>query len=100
MSYWANLLSSLPSTYDDYFVTLNPWKSPYSDKVILETSLSHPQFSVESYKAQKLLKKINGQHGLYLCGAWCGYGFHEDGVRSAIDVCRRMGVVPPWHHDE
>ena len=100
MSYWANLLSSLPKGCDDYFVTLNPWQGPAAKDVILEGSLAHPQFSAEAERAQKKLQSVNGSHGLYLCGAWCGYGFHEDGVRSAIDVCDRLGILTPWHYKE
>ena len=100
MSYWANLLASFPDACKDYFVTLNPWTSPDKKEVLMETSLAHPQFSVKADKAQQSLKKINGQFGFYLCGAWCGYGFHEDGVRSAVDVCDRLGVMTPWHYRE
>ncbi|QDZ18191.1 cyclopropane fatty acid synthase [Chloropicon primus] len=100
ISYWANLLSSLQDDCEQFFVTLNPWKGIAPGKVVLETKLSHPQFSVSSQKAQERLKTLNGKDGLYLCGAWCGYGFHEDGVRSAVDVCNRLGLLTPWHYQE
>ena len=100
ISYWANTLASLPSACADYFVTLNPWKGVGKAQALMESSLAHPQFSLQAQRAQEMLKTINGNDGLFLCGAWCGYGFHEDGVRSAVDVCSRLGLLTPWHYQE
>jgi predicted NAD/FAD-binding protein len=47
-------------------------------------------------RAQALLPSIQGRDRLWFCGAWCGYGFHEDGIASAIAVARDFGVTPPW----
>ena len=44
----------------------------------------HPLYSVQAIDAQRRHHEINGQRGTYYCGAYWGYGFHEDGVRSAL----------------
>jgi predicted NAD/FAD-binding protein len=50
-------------------------------------------FSAESLAAQRRLEAINGCRGTYFAGAYQGYGFHEDGVQSAIRVAERLGVT-------
>lgn len=96
VSYWVNRLQSLPSEAPDIFVTLNPVHPPAAEKVIRRVSLAHPVFNEASVSAQARLPRIQGTHGIYLAGAWTRYGFHEDGIRSAIDVVERMGGVIPW----
>ena len=46
--------------------------------------------------AQKALPTLQGQRRTWFCGAWCGYGFHEDGLKSAMAVARDFGVQAPW----
>ena len=52
----------------------------------------HPLFNLESVHAQSLKDKINGVNNTYFCGAYWANGFHEDGVNSALDVCRKFGL--------
>jgi predicted NAD/FAD-binding protein len=56
----------------------------------------HPVFDEGAMAAQKRLPEIQGKRGLYFCGAWTGYGFHEDGLRSGLDVAESLGVERPW----
>ena len=96
VTYWANRLQDLGTGAPDYFVTLNPVHTPAEDKVVRKMVLAHPIFGKESVIAQNMVKKAQGKGGIYLCGAWCGYGFHEDGMRSAINVVESMGGRIPW----
>ena len=96
VSYWVNLLQNYPEGTPDVFVTLNPVVAIDEDKVLKRYSLSHPEFGFPSDEAQKALPDVQGHNGVWLAGAWCGYGFHEDGVRSALAVAKGLGVEAPW----
>jgi cyclopropane-fatty-acyl-phospholipid synthase len=96
VTYWANRLQDLPNATKDYFVTLNPVHSPEPSSVLRKMMLSHPIFSEASVEAQRQVKSLQGRHGIYLCGAWCGYGFHEDGIRSAVAVLEAINCPVPW----
>lgn len=96
VTYWMNRLQNLPGTRE-YFVSLNPLREPKPDSVIYETVYQHPVFTREAMQAQERLAAIQGRGGVWFCGAWCGYGFHEDGLRSALGVVRSMGYPIPWH---
>ena len=52
--------------------------------------------SFESYQAQARLPSIQGTGGVYFAGAWCSYGFHEDGIKSAVAAVGHLGVQVPW----
>ena len=96
VTYWANRLQDLSNATKDYFVTLNPVHAPKPSAVLRKMVLSHPIFGEASVEAQRQLPSIQGLHGVYLCGAWCGYGFHEDGIRSAVAVLEAMKCPVPW----
>jgi len=72
-------------------VTLNPSR-PIDDRFVLERmTYQHPVFSAGSIAMQKRHKEINGKHHSYFCGAYWGYGFHEDGVNSGLAVAKCFG---------
>lgn len=96
VTYWMNRLQSLPGERQ-YFVSLNPLKGPAPETILYETVYAHPVFTREAMQAQQRLQGIQGVNGLWFCGAWCGYGFHEDGLRSAVKVAAAMGCTIPWH---
>lgn len=75
-----------------YLVTLNDADRISTGKIIEQIDYSHPVFDHAASAAQSRIRDRNGSGGIWLCGAWMGYGFHEDGMRSAVDVCRRLGV--------
>ena len=85
VSYWMNRLQNL-----DYnkplFVTLNPIIPPAPDKVYGQYEYDHPQFDGAALDAQRKLPKIQGINRTWFCGAWTGFGFHEDGLQSALRV--------------
>ena len=95
LSYWMNNLQPL-DTDTDIFVTLNSAKAPDAGKVEDEWVAEHPLFDRNAIDAQSDLKDIQGRNHTYFCGAWTGYGFHEDGLRSGIDVAEMIGATIPW----
>lgn len=95
VSYWMNRLQKLATT-KDYFLTLNPLHEPVAESVVYETHYEHPVFSREALWAQEKLDLIQGVNQTWFCGAWCGYGFHEDGLKSAMRVVQHMGHAIPW----
>ena len=91
VSYDMNRLQKL-HTSKPYFVTLNPI-SPIPDKyVIKEIDYTHPQYSFEAFASQKDLAMLNGEQNTFFCGSYFGYGFHEDGARSAVEVGKKFGI--------
>lgn len=92
VSYDMTRLQKL-KTQQPYFVTLNP-KKPIPDKdVIKAIDYTHPQYSFDAFKSQKNLSKLNGEQNTFFCGAYFGFGFHEDGVNSALGVGKEFGVT-------
>jgi len=64
--------------------------------VIAEFDYEHPLFDRAAIAAQQQLESISGAHGVWFCGAWSGYGFHEDGLQSALRVANHLGCRAPW----
>jgi len=97
VTYWMNSLQGIP---DDtpLFVTLNPTRPIPEDKVLDEHVCHHPVFDLHALAAQAELPSIQGRRGTWFCGAWTRYGFHEDGLASAVAVAERLGATPPWPH--
>lgn len=98
LSYWMNLLQAL-DTEEEYIVTLNPIREPDPRRVLYETVYTHPQYTPAMMEAQRRLPEIQGKRGIWWCGAWTGYGFHEDGFTSGLNVARALGCAPPWEAD-
>lgn len=95
LSYWMNNLQSLDHEYP-VIVTLNPGRRPKEELIMDEHSFSHPIFDLKAIKAQDKIADIQGQKGLWFCGAYQRYGFHEDGLLSAVNVVKAMGEDIPW----
>ncbi len=95
VSYWLNRLQPLPFRRP-VIVTLNPPREPDPASVIAEFDYEHPVFDLGSVRAQQTLAGMQGRDGLWFCGAWSGYGFHEDGLKSALAVVNAMGIRAPW----
>lgn len=95
VSYLINRLQPLPFK-TPVVVTLNPARPPQPDKVIAAFDYAHPVFDAAAVAAQHKLAEVQGQHGVWLAGAWTGYGFHEDGLKSALRVANALGVSAPW----
>jgi predicted NAD/FAD-binding protein len=94
VTYWMNKLQSLPG--EDVFVSLNPDREIAADRVIDRHVFRHPMFDTAAVTAQDEIASIQGVRGLWFCGAWQRYGFHEDGLWSAVRVAKAKGVSIPW----
>ena len=90
VTYWVNLLQNLPKDAPDVFVTLNPPRPPKAETVEHKVTLAHPLFDAGAIEAQAAIKELQGSQNVWFAGAWCGYGFHEDGIKSAVDVAEGM----------
>lgn len=95
VTYWLNQLQKLPFN-TPVMVTLNPFKAPADDKVFAKFDYEHPVFDQKAITAQERLTLINGKDRVWYAGAWTGYGFHEDGLKSALRVATNFGLAPSW----
>ena len=95
VTYWMNRLQNIRSDCP-LFISLNPHKRPDPNLVFERFIYAHPQFSAEALASQADLDHIQGRNGYSYCGAWTGYGFHEDGLLSGIQVAERLGGTYPW----
>jgi predicted NAD/FAD-binding protein len=89
LTYYMNMLQSLTSPID-FCVTLNRPEIIDQTKIIREFNYHHPVYTPQGPMAQKRRQEINGVNRTYFCGAYWGYGFHEDGVNSALAVCEHF----------
>ncbi|HVN99615.1 MAG TPA: FAD-dependent oxidoreductase [Steroidobacteraceae bacterium] len=85
LTYDMNVLQNLDAPVR-FLVTLNRADAIDPRRVLAEVRYEHPLFSPASTQAQALHRQLDGQHGIYYCGAWWRNGFHEDGVASALSA--------------
>lgn len=95
VSYWLNQLQQLPVSAP-VMVTLNPPSPPAAARVLARFEYEHPVMDLAALAAQQALPALQGQDGLWYAGAWTGYGFHEDGLKSALRIASAFGLVPDW----
>ncbi len=99
VSYWMNRLQGLP-TSENLFVTLNPSREIRADKIDRVLEYDHPVFDTAAFRAQEQMDQIQGYRRSWYCGAYLGYGFHEDGIASGLAVAEELGgVARPWARD-
>ncbi len=92
LTYNMNILQGL-KTEQDLCVTLNQTKRIDPQHILRQFTYAHPIFSLESITAQNQRHTICGNNLTHFCGAYWYNGFHEDGVRSALDVCQRFDIT-------
>lgn len=90
LTYHVNKLQSIAGP-TQYCVTLNR-RRPIEGEVIAEMDYTHPILDAGAFAAQPGIRALNGTRHTFFCGAHLRYGFHEDGLVSAIDVATRLGV--------
>jgi predicted NAD/FAD-binding protein len=95
VTYWMNRLQAIPETHP-LFVTLNPDRPVRDDRVFATFAFEHPLYDAAAIAAQERLEAIQGRGNVFFAGAWTGYGFHEDGLRSGLAAAARLGGVAPW----
>lgn len=98
VTYWMNRLQNIDRRYP-LFVSLNPLAEPDPASVFGRFEYEHPVFDAAAVQAQSRLPDIQGKHRTWFCGSYCGYGFHEDGLRAGIAVAKALGSPPPWRND-
>mgnify|MGYP001344108589 FL=1 len=85
ITYWLNLLQNL-NVRKNIFLTLNPFFQVDKDKIIKKIEFTHPYYNQEALSFQKNLSNIQNKKNILFCGSYFGYGFHEDGIKSSIDM--------------
>ncbi len=96
VTYWMNRLQNLDSGMQ-LFVSLNPLREPREDVIHAYYSYAHPQFDSSSIRAQQGIARMQGRNRTWYAGAYLGYGFHEDGLQSGLNVAAALGSPAPWH---
>lgn len=95
VTYWMNSLQAIDHS-KPLFVTLNPI-TPIPDHLVFDKAeFDHPVFDTAAVAAQQQLPALQGKNNTWFCGAYHRYGFHEDGLQSAVAVAESMGVAIPW----
>lgn len=96
VSYWLNRLQSL-KTRQPIILSLNPSIEPDVNKVHASFLYDHPVFDAQALAAQENIGALQGQDNTWFCGAWLGYGFHEDGLQSGLATAEALASVErPW----
>ncbi len=89
ISYWLNLLQNLKCK-EDIFLTLNPYFEIDNSKILKKVSFTHPYYDQRALDTQHELSKLQNQRDLLFCGSYFGYGFHEDGIKSSIEMLKNL----------
>jgi len=87
--YWMNSLQNV-SKKKNYFVSINDPGGIDPSKIIKTIEYEHPLFDVDAVKAQAELHKLNQSGPVYFCGSYFRYGFHEDALKSAVELCEGL----------
>ena len=89
VTYWLNQLQNLKID-KDIFLTINPFREIPSDKTFKKLIYTHPYYDVEALSNQNKLYKIQNKKNTLFCGSYFGYGFHEDGIKSSIEMLKTL----------
>jgi predicted NAD/FAD-binding protein len=89
LHYLLNMLQPLPFT-QSVVVSLNPLREIARHHIMAEFDYAHPVFDLAAIRAQSGIAALQGQQNTYFCGAWMGYGFHEDGLKSGLKVAEQI----------
>lgn len=93
LSYWMNRLQNL-HTDRPVILTLNPAREPQWVEQV--ETYHHPQFDAAATSARARMPSLQGVHRTWYCGSYLGSGFHEDGLRSGLEVATALDSPPPW----
>ncbi|MDC0074862.1 NAD(P)-binding protein [Alphaproteobacteria bacterium] len=91
VTYWVNRLQQIKID-KNIFISLNPQTQPKEEFIIEKFKYNHPVFNVKIVDMLKKLSSIQGINNSWHCGAWTGYGFHEDGFSSGMKVASSLGA--------
>ena len=89
ITYWLNLLQNL-SIKENIFLTLNPFFKISEDKIFRKVYFTHPYYNKEALLSQRDLHKLQDKKNILFCGSYFGYGFHEDGIKSTLEMIKKL----------
>jgi len=89
ITYWLNLLQNLKCDHD-IFLTLNPYFEIDENKILKIVKFTHPYYDQQALDAQSELSSLQNKKDLLFCGSYFGYGFHEDGIKSSIEMLKYL----------
>ena len=89
VTYWLNLLQNL-NINKNIFLTLNPYIKIDEKKIIKKIDFTHPYYNQETLVNQKKLNLIQNKKNILFCGSYFGYGFHEDGIKSSLEMVKHI----------
>ncbi len=89
ITYWLNLLQNLKCE-ENIFLTLNPYFEIDGSKVLKKVKFTHPYFDQSALTYQSKLKNLQNKRNILFCGSYFGYGFHEDGIKSSIEMLKNL----------
>ena len=89
LTYWLNLLQNLKCK-ENIFLTLNPISEISENKIIKKINFTHPYFDQKALDNQNKLNLLQNKKDVLFCGSYFGYGFHEDGIKSSIEMIKSL----------
>ena len=89
VTYWLNQLQNLVID-KDIFLTINPYREISKDKIFKKVKFTHPYYDAAALSNQSNLYKIQNKKNTLFCGSYFGYGFHEDGIKSTIEMLKTI----------
>ena len=89
ITYWLNLLENLECERN-IFLTLNPYFEIDEKKILKKIKFTHPYFDQSALNYQSKLKNLQNKRNILFCGSYFGYGFHEDGIKSSIEMLKNF----------
>ena len=89
VTYWLNQLQNLKID-KNIFLTINPFREIPANKTYKKVRFTHPYFDADALLNQSNLQKIQNKKNILFCGSYFGYGFHEDGIKSSIEMLKML----------
>ena len=89
ITYWLNLLQNLKCE-ENIFLTLNPYFEIDNSKILKKVRFTHPYFDQSALEHQSKLKNLQNKRNILFCGSYFGYGFHEDGIKSSLEMLKNF----------
>ena len=89
VTYWLNQLQNLKID-KNIFLTINLFSEIPADKTFKKITFTHPYFDADALSNQSNLQKIQNKKNILFCGSYFGYGFHEDGIKSSIEMLKML----------
>ena len=89
VTYWLNLLQNL-KIKKNIFLTLNPIVKLEDEKILKKVDFTHPYYDQKALDTQAHLTNLQNKKDTLFCGSYFGYGFHEDGIKSSLEMLKNL----------